>query len=286
MKKNLIFLFLLIATIAQAVNPFQPETTIPQTIDGMKLVFSEEFNYTGKPDSTIWNYETGFKRNNELQWYQSENANCSDGRLLIEGKKVNFPNPYFIPESSDWRKNRKTVNYTAASITTSHNNSWLFGRFEVRARIDTAMGSWPAIWLLGSDREWPSCGEIDMMEFYRFEGNPVVLANVAWSGKGRHNPIWDSNKKLLSELIQSDKDWPQKYHVWRMDWTPTEIRLYLDDVLYNTTLISQTINADGSNPFTKPMYFLLNLALGSNGGTPDLSKSSFFYEVDYVRVYQ
>jgi beta-glucanase (GH16 family) len=71
-----------------------------------------------------------------------------------------------------------------------------------------------------------------------------------------------------------------------MDWTPNEIRLYVDDVLYNTTLLSETINADGSNPFTKPMYFLLNLALGSNGGSPDPSKSSFFYAVDYVRVYQ
>lgn len=269
-----------------AINPFKPTKIIPQLIDGKKLVFSEEFNYTGKPDSTIWNYEQGFKRNNELQWYQADNANCSDGRLLIEGKKANFPNPKYKAESKDWRTNREFVTYTAANITTSKKKQWLYGRFEVRARIDTAMGSWPAIWLLGSGQEWPACGEIDMMEFYRYKGEPVVLANVAWSGKGRHNPIWDNYRKSLSELLANDKKWSQKYHIWRMDWTPTEIKLFVDDVLYNSTLLNQTINADGSNPFTKPMYLLLNLALGSNGGTPDDRNFPIKYEVDYVRVYQ
>jgi beta-glucanase (GH16 family) len=286
MRKFTLLLFSTISVLIFAVNSYKPTKKTPQIVDGKKLVFSEEFNYTGKPDSTVWNYEQGFKRNKELQWYQSDNANCSGGRLLIEGRKSNFPNPNFSSESTDWRKNRETVDYTAASITTSKKKQWLYGRFEVRARIDTAMGSWPAIWLLGSGREWPACGEIDMMEFYRYKGEPVVLANVAWSGKGRHNPIWDNYRKPLSELLAKDKKWPQKYHVWRMDWTPTEIRLYVDNELYNTTLLSQTINADGINPFTKPMCILLNLALGSNGGTPDPSKSRFVYEVDYVRVYQ
>jgi len=286
MKKFVLLSLLAAYVFATAINPFKPTKRIPQIVDGKKLVFSEEFNYTGKPDSTIWNYEQGFKRNHELQWYQPENANCIDGRLLIEGRKSNFPNPNFSSESTDWRKNRKTVDYTAASITTSKKKQWLYGRFEVRARIDTTMGSWPAIWLLGYDVEWPSNGEIDMMEFYRYKEKPVVLANVAWSGKGRYNPIWDNYRKPLSELLAKDKKWPQKYHVWRMDWTSTEIRLYVDDVLYNSTLLSQTINPDGSNPFTEPMFLLLNLALGSNGGTPDDGNFPIKYEVDYVRIYQ
>jgi len=286
MRNILVFILVNTTILAMAVNPYKPAKKIPQHVDGMKLVFSEEFNYTGKPDSAVWNYEQGFKRNNELQWYQADNANCCNGRLLIEGLKTNFPNPNFKAESKNWRTNRETVTYTASSITTANKKQWLYGRFEVRARIDTTMGSWPAIWLLGSGREWPACGEIDMMEFYRYKGDPVVLANVAWSGKGRHNPIWDNYRKPLSELLAKDKKWTQKYHVWRMAWTPTEIKLYLDDMLLNSTMLSKTINADGSNPFTEPMYFLLNLALGSNGGTPDPTKSSFLYEVDYVRVYQ
>lgn len=286
MRKFTLLLFSTISILIFAINPYKPTKKIPQKVDGKKLVFSEEFNYTGKPDSTIWNYEQGFKRNHELQWYQSDNANCSDGRLLIEGRKTNFRNPDFVPDSKDWRTNREFVNYTASSITTKGKKQWLYGRFEVRARIDTTMGSWPAIWLLGSGKEWPACGEIDMMEFYRHEGKATVLANVAWSGKGRFNAIWDNYRKPLSELVSKDKNWAQKYHVWRMDWTPAEIRLYVDDVLYNSTLLSKTINADGSNPFNKPMYFLLNLALGSNGGTPDDDKFPITYEVDYFRVYQ
>jgi len=286
MKNILLLAFVITSILASAVNPYQTTKKILRVVDGKKLIFNEEFNYNGKPDSTVWNYEQGFKRNNELQWYQSENANCSEGRLLIEGKKTNFPNPNYNSESTDWRKNRKTVDYSSSSITTARKKQWLYGRFEIRARIDTTMGSWPAIWLLGYDAEWPSNGEIDMMEFYRYKGMPTVLANVAWAGKGRFNPIWVSNRKPLSELVSKDKKWAQKYHVWRMDWTPTEIRLYVDDVLYNSTLLSETINADGSNPFTKPMYLLLNLALGSNGGTPDDTKFPITYEVDYVRVYQ
>ena len=252
----------------------------------MKLVFSEEFNYIGKPDTAIWNYETGFKRNNELQWYQSDNANCSEGRLLIEGRKTNFPNPNFSSESTDWRKNRKTVNYTASCITTARKKTWLFGRFEVRARIDTAMGAWPAIWLLGERKEWPSNGEIDMLEFYRPDNVPTILANVAWGTKQRYKPKWDSFRKPLKELLQLDKDWTKKYHIWCMDWTKDVIELYVDNVLFNSTLVSETINADGTNPFFQPQYLLLNLALGSNGGDPVNSNFPITFEVDYVRVYQ
>jgi len=286
MKSFLLFSILIIGTIVRATNPFFPDSSIPPQISGMKLVFSEEFNYAGKPDSTIWSYETGFQRNNELQWYQSDNANCSGGRLLIEGRKANFPNPNFSAESTDWRKNRKTVNYTAACITTVKKKSWLFGRFEVRARIDTTMGAWPAIWLLGVEKEWPSNGEIDMLEFYRPDNVPTILANVAWGTKQRHKPKWDSFRKPLNELLQQDKDWVRKYHVWRMDWTKDEIQLYVDDVLFNSTLVSETINADGTNPFLQPQYLLLNLALGSSGGDPARSNFPITFEVDYVRVYQ
>lgn len=174
MKRFTLLLFSTISVLIFAINPYKPTTKIPQMVDGKKLVFSEEFNYTGKPDSANWNYEIGFKRNNELQWYQSDNAYCSDGRLRIEGRKVSLPNPNFVADSKDWRKNREFITYTASSITTAKKKTWLYGRFEVRARIDTAMGSWPAIWLLGSGREWPSNGEIDMMEFYRYKGEAVV----------------------------------------------------------------------------------------------------------------
>ena len=273
-------------SFGQTVDPFLPDEFLPPLRQGMQLVFSEEFNNEGKPNPANWGYETGFLRNEELQWYLSDNANCSAGRLLIEGKRASFANPNFVAGSTDWRTNRKTVNYTSSCIITKDKQSWLFGRFEIRARIDTSKGSWPAIWTLGISKEWPSNGEIDLMEFYRINNAQTVLANVAWGTAKRWTAKWDSFKKPLSTLLAQDADWPKKYHVWRMDWTPEAIKLYVDDVLYNSVLLTATINADGSNPFLQPQFLLLNLALGANGGDPSKTLFPIKYEVDYVRVYQ
>ncbi|MEI8084960.1 MAG: family 16 glycosylhydrolase [Paludibacter sp.] len=272
--------------IGQTIDPYMPDGSLPPLRQGMNLVFNEEFNNEGKPNPANWGYETGFKRNEELQWYLSDNANCTAGRLLIEGKRASFANPNYVAGSADWKTNRKMVNYTSSCILSKDKKSWLFGRFEIRARVDTSMGSWPAIWTLGVSKEWPSNGEIDLMEFYRYSGAPTVLANVAWGTAVRWTAKWDSFKKPLSTLLSQDANWPKKYHVWRMDWTSEAIRLYVDDILYNTTLLTETINADGSNPFLQAQYMLLNLALGANGGDPSNTLFPIKYEVDYVRVYQ
>jgi len=276
----------IVSAIGATISPYTPDSSRPKKVTGMKLVFNEEFNYQGAPNPEIWSCENGFQRNEELQWYQNKNANCKNGCLVIEGKKENFPNPNYIPESKSWRTNRQDVDYTAASLISKDKKSWLFGRFEVRARIDTAMGAWPAIWTLGIDKEWPSCGEIDMLEFYRPAGVPSILANVASGTNVRYKGKWDSVKKTLASLMAKDKRWPEKFHIWRMDWNKDSINLYVDDELLNTTLLSETINADGSNPFLQPHYILLNLALGANGGDPSQSRFPITFEVDYVRVYQ
>jgi len=272
--------------LGETINPYNPDQSKPTEIAGMKLVFNEEFDYAGSPDAQIWSYETGFKRNEELQWYQRKNAICKGGCLVIEGKTDNFPNPNFIPESNNWKTSRAKVLFTSASVTTSGKKSWLFGRFEVRARIDTASGSWPAIWTLGISKEWPSCGEIDMMEFYRPKGIPSILSNVASGTEVRFKAKWNSIKKSVADLMTKDKEWPLKFHIWRMDWSKDSINLYIDNELLNTTLLTETINPDGSNPFLQPHYLLLNLALGANGGEPGKSRFPIIFEVDYVRIYQ
>lgn len=279
------FSFLPFLLLAQA-DPFKTDNSYPPDRQGMKLVFNDEFNYSGKPDSAVWNYEVGFARNNELQWYQADNANVIDGRLLIEGKKTSFPNPNYVAGSHNWRKSRETVQYTSASIKTMDKKAWKFGRFEIRARIDTAMGSWPAIWLLGIENEWPWCGEIDMLEFYRSKNEPSILANVVSGTNVRWQGKWRSVITPIKNFTQSDPDWTRKYHVWRLDWTNEYLKLYIDDKLLNSTPLSETVNPNGSNPFLQPQYLLLNLALGENGGDPSNSKFPITFEVDYVRVYQ
>jgi beta-glucanase (GH16 family) len=283
---SFIFALLSFAGISQPINPTLPDPNQPTEISGMKLVWADEFNSNGQPDPECWKYEKGFVRNEELQWYQEANANCANGVLLIEGRREEIPNPNYQAGSQSWRTNRETAHYTSASINTRGQKQWLFGRFEIRARIDTTLGSWPAIWTLGVAKPWPSNGEIDIMEFYRVKNVPTILANTAWGTNKQYVANWDTERIPYSHFLAKDPDWHKKFHIWRMDWTKESIKLYLDDELLNTTLLRETINPDGFNPFTQPQYLLLNLAIGGNGGNPEESKFPIKYEVDYVRVYQ
>ena len=148
--------------------------------------------------------------------------------------------------STDWKRNRQYAEYTSTSMNTSGLHSWQFGRFEMRGRIDTRAGMWPAWWTLGNSGEWPSNGEIDIMEFYR--GN--VLANVACGTSTRYQAKWDSVTKPISSF--NDAQWSSKFHVWRMDWDDTKIDLYLDDVLMNTSNLADMLNPNGKSPFRQP----------------------------------
>ncbi|MBK7132028.1 MAG: glycoside hydrolase family 16 protein [Bacteroidales bacterium] len=284
---SILILFLnSLSIFPQGSDPYKPDFSFPAEIKGMKLLWNDEFNTSGKPDTSVWRYEKGFVRNQELQWYQSENANCKNGLLIIEGRKENFKNPGYVPGSTNWKTNREYAEYSSSSIQTRGKKQFQFGRFEIRARIDTACGSWPAIWTLGITKTWPSNGEIDIMEFYRIKGVPTILANFAWGTNQRNVGKWDDLKKPLSDFIKNDPDWTRKFHVWRMDWTKDSISLFIDDQLLNSVLLGETYNPDGFNPFLQPHYILLNLALGGNGGDPSKSMFPIKYEVDYVRVYQ
>lgn len=290
MKNSIVIIAVLLlinsGLAAQTADPVKPDFNPPAVPAGMTLVWNDEFNLNGRPDSSVWIYENGFVRNNELQWYKKENANCKGGVLLIEGRRVNIKNPNYAPGSSDWKRNREYIQYTSSSIQTRGSRQWLYGRFEIRARIDTAKGSWPAIWTLGIKGQWPSNGEIDIMEFYRINNVPTILANAAWGTTERWKAKWDDAKPPLSDFTKRDPDWVKKFHIWRMDWDENSILLYLDDMLINSVALSETINPDGLNPFKQPHYLLLNLAIGANGGDPSKSKFPVTYEVDYVRVYQ
>ncbi len=183
---------------AQTIDPAKPDASTPPKIDGMTLVWNDEFSKDGKPDAANWRYETGFVRNQELQWYQSDNASVKNGVLVIEGRKQQVKNPNYVSGSTDWKKNRQYAQYTSSSINSSGLKTWKFGRFDIRARINTQKGSWPAIWTLGVNGEWPSNGEIDILEFYQTGGVPGILANFAWGTTTRWQAKWDGANKPLS----------------------------------------------------------------------------------------
>ena len=268
----------------------KPDPAIPESEkDGMQLIWSDEFNSNSAPDSNNWTFEKGFVRNEELQWYQSDNAQCKDGALVITGKKERVQNPNYVAGSSSWKTSRQYAEYTSTSMTTHSKFDFQYGRLEVRAKIPTGKGAWPAIWTLGNWYDWPSCGEIDLLEYYLIGGEPYILANTAWGTDKAWTAQWNSVKTKFSNFTAKDADWAKKYHVWRMDWNEDEINLYVDDVLYNTTKQSQTQNGSAANytwPFKQKQYILLNLAIGSNGGIPTDDVFPMQYMIDYVRVYQ
>jgi len=274
--------FIAFASIAGVV--LLAQACIAEEPTQYKLVWADEFDKDGPPDLNNWIYEQGFVRNEELQWYQPDNARCEDGLLIIEARRERKPNPDHDANSNNWRRSRQFAEYTSACLKTSGLHNWTFGRFEMRGRIDTRAGLWPAFWTLGSARSWPGCGEIDIMEYYR----GLLLANACWASERRWVGIWDDLKKPIS-TFGNPAQWSSKFHIWRMDWDKNNIRLYVDDELLNTIELGETINRtpDQANPFHEPHYILLNLAIGgANGGDPSPTEFPARFEIDYVRVYQ
>ena len=241
------------------------------------LAWHDEFDVDGAPSSASWGYEMGFVRNEELQWYQPQNAQVAGGFLIITAKKETKANPGYQAGSSDWKASRASASYTSSSLSTSGKQSWQYGRFEMCAKIPTAAGMWPAWWTLGASGEWPSNGEIDIMEFYKGK----ILANVACGTDTRWTAKWDSVTKSV------DAAWAAKFHLWRMDWDSTKIDLYVDDTLMNSAKLTDMLNADGKSPFMQKAYMIVNLALGgTNGGDPSGTTFPQTYQIDYLRVFK
>ncbi|MEX2600020.1 MAG: glycoside hydrolase family 16 protein [Balneolaceae bacterium] len=246
----------------------------------LNLVWADEFEISGMPNPDNWDYEQGFVRNNEHQWYQPDNAWVEDGKLIIEGRREQIENPNYNPDSDSWRSSREFAEYTSTSMRTRGKQSWQYGRFEMRAKIDTREGLWPAFWMLGIDGQWPRNGEIDIMEYY--DGD--LLANAAWGTEEQWVANWDDSRYPVSNF---EEGWADEYHIWRMDWTEEQIRIYVDDLLLNEIDLSETINPDGTNPFHQPHYMIVNLAIGgNNGGDPSGTEFPSRYEIDYIRVYE
>jgi len=258
------------------ISDLEPTDVVNQ-YEGYQLVWADEFNIPGRP-SNEWTYESGYVRNNEAQYYtvdNEDNAVIKDNCLIITARKDHAGKPY-----------------TSASLNTRKSKDFMYGRFEIRAKIPTGSGAWPAIWTLGNQDEWPNNGEIDIMEYYK-EG---ILANACWGSSKRWTGVWDSSKTPMSHFTDQDPQWREKFHVWRMDWDHDNIKLYVDGELLNTIELNKTNNQGFAGNYENPFryqddnfghYILLNLALGGdNGGPIDNSLFPMEYKIDYVRVYQ
>lgn len=270
-----------IAAIWLCINPCLFATT------GWRLVWSDEFDYNGLPDPNKWAYEEGFVRNQELQYYtagRKENARVENGLLVIEARKEAWPNPRYSPNApaSNWQRSRRQAEYTSASITTKGKAQWTYGRIEVRAKLPSGLGVWPAIWTLGVNIDqvgWPRCGEIDIMEYVGYEPN-TIWANVHMA---KYNHMLGTSK---GSTIRIPRPY-QSFHVYALEWDSEQLRFFLDDKQY-FTFNNEHTGVDAW-PYDGPHFLLLNLAIGGSwGGARGVDPNIFpqRFEIDYVRVYQ
>ena len=269
-----------IITVLVAIVPLGPPLLADTS--GWEMVWADEFEKPGLPDPEKWGYEEGFVRNHEKQLYtasRAKNARVEGGNLVIEGHRERVANPGYEAGSSDWRSNRASTFYTSASLHTKGIASWRYGRIEVRAKVPRGAGTWPAIWTLGTDIDevgWPRCGEIDIMEFVGKEERFIHATAHYWRA-GKHDS--DSKKHPVPA------PW-EDFRVYAIEWDENQIHFEYDGQRYQTFQIGKA-DGDGGNPFRRPHYLILNLALGGSwGGKIDDAIFPCRYLIDYVRVYR
>lgn len=259
-----------------------------------ELAWSDEFDYEGLPDKSKWDYEEGFVRNREMQYYtkaRKENVRVEDGILVIEGRKEEFNNPKHKSGSTKWQEQRKVAGYTSGSINTLGKGAFLYGRVEVRAKVPQGNGMWPAIWMMGTNRSevgWPRCGEIDIMEYVGKHPHQIhATTHFAGPKKAKDKSLKGRavHRSAGKGKITIKEPW-KDFHVYAMEWDKKEIRFFADNKLYGK-LVIDTAGKGTDNPFRKPHYLLLNLAIGGSWGSKiDDTVLPQKYEIDYVRYYK
>jgi beta-glucanase (GH16 family) len=243
--------------------------------DETNLVWADEFNYAGAPDSTKWAYDLGDGcpnvcgwGNNELEYYttNAKNVRVENGSLIIEA----------LQEAVGGKT------YTSARILSKGKGDWLYGRIEARAKLPKGRGTWPAIWMLSTDWSyggWPASGEIDIMEHVGYE--PGIIHGTLHSEKYNHLKGTQQEGKI--EI----KDSQEAFHIYAVEWTKDKIDFFVDDKKYHSVPRNPSDDFNGW-PFDKRFHLIMNLAVGGNwGGKLGVDESIWpqRMEIDYVRVY-
>ena len=232
--------------------------------------WSDEFDQNGSPDTNKWSYDIGGHGwgNHELQFYTNhlKNAFISDGKLIISAIREPF----------------EGMGYTSARLVNKYKGDVLYGRIEVKAKVPSGRGTWPAIWMLPTDWEyggWPASGEIDIMEHVGYNQDVIHISTHCEAY------YWIlGNQKTATRKTEGVST---GFHLYRIDWSPQVIRGYIDNELVFTN------HNEGTGykawPFDKRFHVLLNIAVGGDwGGQQGVDESVFpaNMEIDYVRIYR
>jgi beta-glucanase (GH16 family) len=231
-----------------------------------QLVWADEFSGSSI-DASKWTHEVNGDGggNGELQYYTdfARNSYLENDNLIIKLIKEDY-----LGKS-----------YTSARLVTRYKASWQYGRFEVRAKIPAGLGTWPAIWMLPDDQSagWPGEGEIDIME--HVGSDPGRIHGTVHTAAFNHL----AGTQVGASTIVSDFN--TAYHVYAVEWTPTEVRWFIDDVQYHSF---QNQGGDDKWPFDKDFHFILNVAMGGAwGGAEGIDETitEVQMDIDYCRVY-
>ncbi len=241
--------------------------------DGFHLVWADEFEYTGLPDSTKWKYDTEGNDagwgNNESQIYtvkRLENARVKDGILHITALMEDY----------------KGKNYTSARLVS--NADWKYARIEVRAKVPPGRGTWSAIWMMPggwtfNTGNWPDVGEFDILEHVGHD--PGVIHASAHS----RDYQWQKGTQKTNTILV--KDATESFHSYILEWDEDLVKAYVDDSLY-FEYENEGLGIE-KWPYDKPFYLILNIAVGGAWGSLNGIDDSAFpqtMEIDYVRIYQ
>jgi beta-glucanase (GH16 family) len=238
-----------------------------------QLVWSDEFAQDGLPDASKWGYDLGRGTNgwgnNEAQYYtdRAENARVENGRLIIEARVESLGG----------------ANYTSARMVTRHKGDWLYGRFEIRAKLPTGRGTWPAVWMLPTDWAyggWPASGEIDIMEHVGYDQG--VVHGTIHTASFNHM----IGTQRGGSITRSDVS--TRFYTYAVEWSADELVWFIDDIEY-FRFPRQAGYGSPQWPFDRRFHLILNLAIGGNwGGVQGIDNSALpqTLEVEFVRVYQ
>jgi beta-glucanase (GH16 family) len=239
---------------------------------GYSLVWADEFEQPGLPDATRWVHDTGMNKvgwhNREKQYYSGprlENAAVQDGRLVITARRED------LSAQADWGGQA----YSSARLITAGRRDWTYGFFEVRAKLPCGKGTWPAIWMLGSQGGWPAGGELDILEQVGSNPNRVFSTVHTSAGSGGNG---QGAATTLADPCSA-------FHNYQMHWTAQQIRFGIDGVVHFTYRNPGTGTA--AWPFDRPQFMILNIAIGGDlGGPVDDNIFPVTLQVEHVRVFQ
>jgi len=265
-----LIVFSSVASCAQ--SPEKLRSTSPTYEFAPTPSWQDEFNYTGKPDATKWSHDLGDHGwgNNELENYTDKigNAKVENGNLVITA----------IKEPSGKQQ------YSSARLVSKGKGDFLYGKFEIRAKLPKGRGTWPAIWMLASGSEygnkgWPDNGEIDIMEHVGFDQDRLH-GNIHTKAFNHAIKTNKGNNVVVKGLSED-------FHVYTCEWTPETVAILVDGNAY-FTFKREAAYQWPEWPFDKPFHLILNIAVGGNWGGQKGVDDSIFpqkMEIDYVRVY-